>query len=120
MSPGSARAALDRWLAKAGRDATLQRRIGTSDTFLGVTVRAHVTGYKPDLIIAGSGLQVGDSRVVISTTQVDAAEWPSIGGDRVPLRGDRLIVGGRVRIVRQAWEAPRIGGELVRIEMTVE
>jgi hypothetical protein len=88
-------------------------------------VRAHIVDFKPDELISGTGLQAGDSKARISTTQIDAAQWPGVtpppspGDPRVPRKGDRLIVQGRTRTVLAAWEAPRINGELVRIEMAI-
>jgi hypothetical protein len=127
MTPQQARAALDRHLANAGADCTLVRLLGTQQAPVSVIVRAHVTDYTPQTLIAGSGLQAGDSKVIISTTQIDAAQWPGAvpaaqatpGDPRVPRKGDRLIVSGRTRTVLYAWEAPRINGELVRIEMEI-
>lgn len=139
MTPTQARASLDRSLAQAGQDATLQRLLGTSLVPVGVTVRVNIQGYKPHEIIAGSGLQAGDSHVILSTTQINAAQWPgatppSPGDRRVPRNGDRLIASRKVRVVIAAWEATRImsgaeaalpdddpdkPGELVRIEMSV-
>ncbi len=127
MSPAQARAQLDRALQKNGQDCILQRLAGSPQTTRSVTVRASVRDYAPHEIADGSGLQAGDSRIVISTTQIDAAQWPDIvtlnkanaGDPRVPVHGDRLIVQGRTRIVQAGWEAPRIQGELIRIEATI-
>lgn len=126
MTPSQARAALDRWLAKAGQDCILQRLLGEDLAPVSVTVRAHIRGYAPHEIIDGSGLQIGDSHVIISTTQIDAEGWPGAdpeaqepGDPRVPRKGDRLIAAGWTREVLAGWAAPHIQGELIRIEMTI-
>lgn len=113
------RADLDRELVLTGQDATLQRIIVATQATISVAVRAHVVDYKPHQIPAGTGLQAGDSHVIMSSTEVDAAAWPSVSESRIPRRGDRFIVGGRTRIVQNAWPAPYVGGELVRIEMQI-
>lgn len=124
MTPASARSALDRQLAQVGQACVLQRLLGTALLPVGVVVRAHIVDFKPDELIAGTGLQAGDSKAHISTTQIDAVQWPgatppSPGDPRVPRKGDRLFVQGKARTIIAAWEAPRIMGELVRIEMAV-
>lgn len=106
----------------------MQRLLGTQLTPVSVTVRAQIRDFKPEELVAGSGLQTGDSHAVISTTQIDAAQWPSAtpaaqatpGDPRVPRKGDRLIINGKTRTVISAWEAPRIQGTLVRIEMQIK
>ncbi len=128
MTAAQSRAALDRSLAKYGTDCILQRLLGTQQIPVSVTVRAHVVDYTPETLVPGSGLQSGGSKVIISTTQIDAAQWPGAvppgqatpGDPRVPREGDRLIVSGKTRTVLYAWEAPRINDELIRIEMQIQ
>lgn len=126
MTPDAARKSLDRMLARFGESCQLQRKIGTETK--SVTLRASIQDYKPDEVYADAGLQVGDSKVIISTSEIDAAPWPSasiivattIGDPRIPIKGDRLALSnGRVRVVLAAWPAPYIGGELIRIELTI-
>ncbi|WP_159727173.1 hypothetical protein [Methylosinus sp. Ce-a6] len=131
MTPAAARAALDRMLSKAGQSATLVRLWGTSRTPVSVALRVHiVVDYRPEQIIDGSGLQIGFSKAIISTTEINAASWPGValagdsappGDPRVPRKGDELrLASGARRVVVAAWEAPRIQGDLIRIEMTVK
>lgn len=127
MNADQVRTSLDSMLARAGQTVTLQRLLGTQLTPVSVTLRAHIADFKPAEMISGSGIQTGDSHAIISTTEIDAAQWPGAmppaqqtpGDPRVPRKGDRLIVQGKVRAVVAAWEAPRINGELVRIEMQI-
>lgn len=93
-----------------------------------VALRAAVSDYKSTELTGGNGLQVGDSHVIISTTEIDAVQWPDAAtiasatttDPRIPVKGDRLVLqSGRVRIVQSAWAAPYVAGELIRIEMNV-
>lgn len=108
MTPTQARSALDRYLERYGQPATLQR--GNSS----VQVQAHVSDFTPRDLDGADGLQIGDSKVVISTTQLNASEWAGI-----PRKGDRLTVGGRTRTVLYGYAAPYLAGELVRIELAI-
>ena len=119
MTPGAARASLDAFLRKYGQDCTLQRP-AVGGPSIDVAVRAHVVDFKPHEIEMGAGIQAGDSRVIISTTEINAAQWPTPSESRTPRKGDRLVLStGRVRIVQAAWPAPYIGDELVRVEMII-
>lgn len=129
MTPAQARSSLDRMLRQAGQSATLMRFYGTQRVPVSVELRAHVVDYKPEQIIEGSGLQIGFSKATISTTEIAAAQWPGAvpdaqrqpGDSFLPRKGDELtLASGAKRIVVAAWEAPRIQGELIRIEMTVK
>jgi hypothetical protein len=124
MTPSQARASLDRMLA--GRDLCELQQARNPEKK--VTLRAAVRDYKPDELTGGNGLNVGDSHVIISTTEINAAQWPDAAtiatatttDPRIPAKGDRIILrSGRVRVVLSAWAAPYVGGELVRIEMNV-
>jgi hypothetical protein len=126
MTPAQARAALDRALAKAGEDAVLQRLLGEDLVPVSVTLRASIRDYQPVEIAGGVGLQAGDSKLVISTTEIDAAGWPGAdpeaqtpGDPRILREGDRIIVEGKTRVVLAGWPAPRIAGELIRIEAAI-
>lgn len=131
MTPASARASLDHALKLTGEDVTLQRLLGTQLVPVSVSVRAHIKDYAPHEMIAGSNIVQGDSRCVISTTEIDAAQWPggvvaaqyppaTMGDLRIPRKGDRVIMAsGKVRTVQYAWPAPMVGGELVRIELQI-
>lgn len=125
MDEVAALASLDNALARNGEDCVLQRLDGTGNVAKAVTVRARVVLYRPQEI-SGSIIQ-GDSFVILSPTQIVAAQWPtsdasyadkSNGDKRVPRRDDRLIVQGRTRTV-QAPIPYYVNGELVRIELQV-
>ncbi len=126
MTPEAARAALDRMLAQYGEPCDLQRTV--SGTVRSVALRASIRDYRPAELLGGAGLQAGDSHVVISTSEIDAAQWPSAvalaeataGDPRIPIKGDKIITSnGRVRIVQAAWPAPYVDGELLRIELSI-
>ncbi|GAB4071758.1 hypothetical protein KHC28_00395 [Ancylobacter sonchi] len=123
MTPLQARASLDRQLARHGANAILRRPVWTGGSSTGddVTIRIAAQGFSPKEL-TGSVVQ-GDTKVILSPTQIIAAGWPSApqvdGTDaRVPIRGDKLVIAGRVRNIEAA--APiYLAGELVRIELQV-
>jgi len=124
----SERATLDRVLALVGEPCRLERLLPSGET-RSVDVQAAVRDYNAvEIGQSNGGLQAGFSKVIMSSTEIDAAGWPDLvtlatqtaDDPRIPRRGDRFIVQGRARIVQAAWAAPRIGGELVRIEMTIK
>jgi hypothetical protein len=126
MTPAEARASLDAFLVDVGQTCELQRIAGILTKR--VTLRAHVRDFRMDELLGGNGLQTGDSKIIISTTEIDAAQWPDAAtlasvtttDPRIPIKGDRLVLStGRVRIVQAAWPAPYVGDALIRIEMTV-
>ena len=120
-------ASLDEALAYAGEDIILRRIVGTGNAtvVVDVTVRASVRAFRPDELV-GTIVQ-SDSQVIISPTQIIAAQWP--GGQpvsgaihqadpRVPKIGDKAIIQGRIRNI--TFVKPiLVAGELVRIELTV-
>lgn len=126
MTPDAARASLDRMLARFGEKCELQRIVsGVTRT---VALRASIQDFKPAELTGGNGLLAGDSRATISMTEIDSAEWPSAsviaetaaGDPRIPIKGDKFVLSnGRVRVVQAAWPAPYIGGELIRIELSI-
>lgn len=126
MTPESARLSLDRVLEQYGELCQLQRTV--AGAVRSVALRASIQDFKLAELTGGNGLLAGDSRVVISTTEINAADWPSAvliatttaGDPRIPLKSDKLVLSnGRVRIVQAAWPAPYVGGELIRIEMAI-
>lgn len=121
MSPADARASLDRYLARYGQVVTLIRLASGAQPSVSasVEVRAHVTDFKPQELDGAQGLQIGDSRVIMSTTEVNAADWPSANESRIPRKGDRILVAGRTRTVLYGWAAPYVSGELIRIELAI-
>ena len=119
MTPAAAIAALDRHLASNGEDVVLQK-IVSGAVSASVTARAIVRGYDPEELVAGIAQQ--DSLVIVSPTEIDAAAWPGLPDgledERVPVKGDRVSIAGRVRAI-EAATGIRMAGELVRIEMQV-
>lgn len=122
MSPDQALSALDRTLAVHGQNATLRRYAGTGTnrTASDVAVRVRLDDYRPEELVGG--IIQGDSRVILSPTQIIAGSWggtPADGTDgRVPVKNDHLIVAGRARVV-QAAVPFYMDGQLVRIELQV-
>lgn len=117
-------ARLDRSLARRGEDAVLRRVIGTTViTNIDVQVRAFVRPAKPNDLV-GTVLQT-DSTVILSTTQIRAAQWP--GGELatvqnptpgLPRAGDKVVIQQRVRNI--TFVKPiGLEGEISRIELTV-
>lgn len=120
MTPQQARAALDRHLKAHGQDVTLQRLSSPSMAVAAsVAVRAHVSDFSPQELDGAEGLQIGDSKVILSPTALIAASWPGAGEFPLPRKGDRLIIAGRTRTILYGYTAPHVAGELVRIELMV-
>lgn len=116
---------LDRMLANRGEDVVLQRGVGAANRALSsVTCRAFVRDYQPNELIAGGPIMQGDSHIIMSATQIDAAQWPggtvttSTLDPRIPVKPDVIIAQGRTRTV-QAAHGIYIGDTLVRIEAQV-
>lgn len=114
---------LDRHLARNGETITLQRLqfvAGVQTVAASVSCRAVVRGYRPTELIGGITQQ--DSMVVLSPTEIIAAAWtsgrPAHEDTRVPQKGNRAVIAGRVRSV-EAAVGIYVAGELVRIEMQV-
>lgn len=110
--------ALDRALARAGEDIILRRRIGTTQTFVSVTVRGLPRGYSADELVGAITQQ--HSKVIISPTQIAESSWPGAAqGPSYPQKGDIMIINGTPRSVESG--APIfVGGAVVRIEVTVK
>lgn len=116
---------LDAALAEAGEDIVLRRIVGTGNQApIDVRVRARVDDVDPEELVAGSGSAQQRAKVIISPTQIIAAQWPGgvvpgyVGDPRVPVRGDKAVIRGKARNIEFAKPFV-IGGELVRIELTV-
>jgi hypothetical protein len=80
-------------------------------------------------LIAGSGIIEGDSLVIMSPTQIVAAQWPggqvvtsppSMLDPRVPRQGDKAIIAGKMRTVQAAAPIYFPSGALIRIELRVK
>lgn len=128
MSAAQEIADLDRALALDGEDIVLRRVKGTTlatQQNVDVTCRAFVRGFAPNELVGAITQQ--DSRVVLSPTQIDAADWPADEADstslidpRIPRknRGDKCIIQGRLCSV-EAAKGIWIDDTLIRIDMTV-
>jgi hypothetical protein len=119
--------ALDRALARAGEDIIIRRVVGTlpNTVNIDVNVRALVRSYSPEELVGG--ITQTDSLVIISPSEIDRAQWP--GGQaatmapfnpdtRLPKKGDKAIIQGRLRNI-EVVDPFLVQGELVRIEMRV-
>lgn len=119
-------AALDEGLLVAGEDVELQRLTlgpGGVQIPFSVTCRATVRSYEPRELVGG--IIQGDTRLVLSPTEIERAQWPGPGavpaspGDRrVPRKGDRVVIQGRARTVEAATPV-YVAGVLVRLELQV-
>ncbi len=117
---------LDAMLAAFGQDVTLRRVTGTTNQAnVDCTCRALVRGYRADEL--AGGIIQGDSLVILSATDIIAAQWP--GGQpvtspptgldvRVPRKGDKIVSAGKVRNV-EAADPVYVDGDLHRINVTV-
>ena len=108
--------ALDRHLASQGQAATLRRRIGSTSTFVDVSVRVKLAGYgTADL---SSTVKITDSKFIMSPTPIVAAgsAWPGAAGGGTDVKiNDFIVAEGRTRTVSQV-DNIRVGDVLVRIE----
>ncbi|HEY4136491.1 MAG TPA: hypothetical protein VGO34_14900 [Alphaproteobacteria bacterium] len=107
MTPAAAIAMLDRQLAEHGGDILLTRAAPAAST----TVRAQVRGYS-GAELAGS-IQQGDSRVILSPTQLNAAAPPWL-----PQRDDKAVIDGKTFNIEDAVPT-RLAGVLVRLDLQV-
>lgn len=112
---------LDRSLADVGEDLVIRRVTGTtSQTNTDLAVRGSVRGYQPQELT--TNIIQGDTKVILSPTQINAAGWPGVSGGvldhRVPRRGDKAIVQGKTLNIEAA--APiYVDNTLVRLELQV-
>jgi hypothetical protein len=121
MSAAADRDDLDQELAAEGSDAELVRVTGTTNQIrFTAAVRAYARGYFPREL--GNEIIQGDTKVIISPTDIERAQWPgaqvlnSVGDNRVPRRGDKIVIQGRERMIMAATPF-YIDGELVRLEL---
>lgn len=125
MTPAERIARLDAALARSGSPITLQRISASGGN---VSVVASVTCQATTRMNGRTSAEMGGSvamtgeLVVISPTEIEDAGWTSgrsgSGEEAVPMKGNRVVIGGRVRSVETAT-AVRIQGVIVRIEMTL-
>jgi hypothetical protein len=119
-------AQLDSALADAGEDFVLRRVIGTTNqTNVDVTCRGFIRSYGPEELT--TNIIQGDSRIILSPTQINAASWPGAAppvefgaaqDPRVPRRGDKAVVQGRVMNI-QNTSPIYVDNVLVRIELQI-
>lgn len=127
MSPEECIASLDDALSADGEDVILRRisGLGNNATNIDVNCRARVDGLTVQEIAAG--IKETDQHVIISPTQITAAQWP--GGTvvavapfdvnpSIPRKDDKVIAQKRMRNV-EFVEPKFINGVLVRINMRV-
>lgn len=87
-----------------------------------VQCRASVRGYRAEELVGGITQQ--DSRVILSPTQIIEAGWPgpaTVPTDqdrRIPKKGDKAVINGKVRNVESAVGI-YVDDGLCRIEMRV-
>ena len=85
-------------------------------------VRAFVRLYKPSELTPM--IIQGDSKVILSPSDLVAQGWPGPAGDSagldplVPRRGDKIVVHGRPRQVIAATPV-YLGDQMVRLEMQI-
>ena len=134
MDAQRAIATLDAQLSRNGQVVTLRRTAMSpsgSPVVCDASCLARVRDYRPHESLPGTGLQQGDSHVVISPTAIDKARWPGpevllSGGrpsgldPRLPQasRGDKIIIRGRARSVI-ACVPTYLQDALVRLDVTV-
>lgn len=126
MSQAERIARLDAALAEAGSTITLQR-VGPSSgsvVVLGAVdcpAAVRPVGRSMADGLAGS-VAMSDDHIIISPTPLVVAGWTSgragSGEEIVPMKGNRVLIGGRQRTIDSAT-AIRVQGEIVRIEMLV-
>lgn len=117
MTPQAAIDMLDRLLAARGQDVVL-RKLPSTD----ITVRALVrTQGASDLV---TGIAQSDSTVIISPTQINAAQWPAaqVAGKpdvRIPTKSNFLVVIENSQRFVQNAQPVYLDDVLVRIDISV-
>ncbi len=117
-------AALDTALDDAGTDVILRRIVGVLPNVVNVDapIRAAVRSMGNRELASGIAQSV--SQVIISPTDIAAAQWPGGSDPNAPLdaalpkRGDRLVISGRIRDV-EAVNPIYVNDAMVRINLDV-
>lgn len=113
---------LDAALAEDGEEIILRRVIGAANIDVKVQANVRLVSQQEELV---AGTTQDDIKVIISPTQIAAAQWPGGGVDAAapfnvarshPKKGDKLIYQGRAYRVEQAISI-KVAGQVVRIEM---
>lgn len=119
MTPQQAIAMLDRQIAKSNQTVTI-RVLPSTDVVVPALVRSTTS---TDLV---AGLVQGESIVIVSPTQINAAGWPGTQpagkpDNRVPSknRGDMVVINNQLRAVQNA-NPVYMNDVLVRIEIVVK
>lgn len=115
---------LDASLAADGEWINLQRLTGTVLIPFKVDCIAFVRGYAAVDLIAS--IVQRQRKVIMSPTQIIRAGWPGPNSSatptakdrRIPIKGDKVIVGGGPCSVEEAGGI-NLDGDLIRIEMRV-
>lgn len=117
---------LDAALAQDGQPITLRRVLSVdTETYVDVTCQAFVRGYQPNELV--NGITQQDRSVILSPTQINAAEWPGddpvsveVPDARIPSRnrGDKCVI-DTIECAVQSAQGIWIGSTLVRIDMRV-
>jgi hypothetical protein len=110
---------LDAALAEAGEDIRLVRltlAAGGEQIPFSADCRGLVRQYQPQELVGG--IIQGDTKVILSPTQLAARQWPGPGLAPLPQKGDRVLIQGRQRNV-EAVEPFYVADVLVRLELTV-
>lgn len=123
MTPAEqAIADLDAALAQHGERIEVWRLGGRQQVPVKVSARAFVRGYSPTELVGGITQQ--DARVIMSPTEITRTGWPGPatmpepGDRRVPRKGDKAVIVGRLRNI-EAATGIYMDDKLVRIEMRV-
>lgn len=122
-------AALDNALERAGEDVVLRRFAGKApnQVSVDVTVRASVRAVSAEQIIVGTISQTG-LNIVISPSQIMAAQWPgglrdgavlSSADPRIPRATDKIVVQGKERQIKVSRPI-FVGGTWVRCDLVAD
>lgn len=126
-------AALDNAIAQSGRGewVILRRIVGNAPNTINIDVRCFVQVDAVSVQQIVAGIAQTDLNIIMSTTQIDAAQWP--GGtvplvppfdvdQRVPrITNDKMIVQGKLRTVAfvKTFPGGQGGKEILRMELRV-
>lgn len=80
-------------LERRGRNLSLRRRVGTTNSFTDVSPRGYRRGYRANELIGG--IVQGDYEVVIGNAEISAASWPG-----PPRKGDIVVLDGMTATVQ--------------------
>lgn len=118
---------LDRQLAANGLKVKLRKTpaSGGSPALNSVDCMAFVRGSVPQQLV-GQIMQ-GDTNVIISPTEINAAGWPGASvptlptdqDPRVPVQGDSVVINGKPRKIVAPPQGIYLAGTLVRINIQV-